>query len=397
LINFDRAMADARKQNRIVLTYFSGSDWDPWCQKLDEDVFETDAFRSWSAAHVILLRVDFPREKRLTTTLIQQNDQLKVRYSISKTPTIVFLDPSAQRFSRAGYDELRRRKEESPGQPKACLEFLDQVLKDRPPDVPLSAQPDFPAAMAKAKSKYGLFLMLVTHGPNPHGAQLRDDLLHDQQFVKFVNNNITFVSFVWPEDADTSRAAVAFRNFAAKEKIAPVPFQLVVYDAAFNLGKARFFTYDPNHVEALIARIQAQLPHIDYSGGWLTDYETARTIASQQDRCLFVAFTSMDGGEWSARMDREIFQSTEFKAYAKKNLVLLKVDFPVASTQPATATDRMLADLFNIRGYPTIVIVNPLGQKLVDSKYMKGGPGPFLAELDPILRNDALRRTALKD
>ena len=105
----------------------------------------------------------------------------------------------------------------------------------------------------------------------------------------------------------------------------------------------------------------------------------------------------MDGGEWSARMDREIFQTPEFTTYAKKNLVLLKVDFPTAATQPASASDRMLADLFNIRGYPTVVVVNPLGQKLVDSKYMKGGPAAFLGELDPILRNDSLRRTALKD
>ena len=93
--------------------------------------------------------------------------------------------------------------------------------------------------------------------------------------------------------------------FATKERIAPVPFSIIVYDAGLNLGKARFFAYDPNHVEALIARIQEQLPHIDYSGGWLTDYDTARAIASQQDRYVFVAFTSMDTGEWSARMDRE--------------------------------------------------------------------------------------------
>jgi thioredoxin-related protein len=397
LLSFDRAMADARKQNRLVLAYFSGSDWDPWCQKLDEDVFETEVFRSWAAGHVVLLRIDFPREKRLGGMLVQQNDQLKTRYSVSKTPTIVFLDPSAQPLARAGYDELRRRKDESPGQPRACIEYLDQIVRNRPPEVPIGAQPDFPAALARAKSKYGMFLMMITHGPTARAAQLRDELLHDQQFVKFVNANITFVSITWPDDSDASPAATAFRNFTAKEKIAPVAFQLILYDAAFNLGKARFFAYDPNHVEALIAKIEAQLPHIDYSGGWLTDYNAARTIASQQDRFLFVAFTSMDGGEWSARMDQEIFQSAEFKAYAKKNLVLLKIDFPVAATQPSSATDRMLADLFNIRGFPTIVVVNPLGQKLVDSKYMKGGPAPFLSELDPILRNDALRRTALKD
>ena len=67
----------------------------------------------------------------------QQNEQLKTRYSVSKTPTVVVLDPWAQpladRLRRAG-----RRKEETPGQPKACIEYLDNVLKNRPPDVAIA-------------------------------------------------------------------------------------------------------------------------------------------------------------------------------------------------------------------------------------------------------------------
>ena len=396
LINFDRAMTEARRQNRLVLAYFSGSDWDPWCQKLDEEVFETPMFRSWAAEHVILLRVDFPREKRISSTVSLQNEQLKTRYSVSKTPTVVVLDPWAQPLARIGYDDLKRRKEEAPGEPKSCVAYLEGVLKNRPPDVAIAAQPDFLSGMALAKKKYGMLLMLITHAPTAHAVQMRDDLLRDQQFVKFVKANITFVKIDW-SDTDPSPAAVAFRKFAAKEKIAPVQFQLFVYDAALNVEKTRIFTYDPNHTETLISKIEAQLPHVDYSGGWLTDYTAAKTIASQQNRYLFIAFTSMDGGEWSARMDKEIFQTPEFVAYAKKNLVLLKVDFPASATQPASSTDRMLADLYNIRGYPTVVVINPLGQKLVDSKYMKGGPKTFLGELNPILQNDSIRRQALKD
>lgn len=398
LVNFDRAMADARKQDRIVLAYFSGSDWDPWCQKLDEEVFNTAPFREWADQHLVLLRIDFPREKRISSTLSLQNERLKTRYSVSKTPTFLFLDPWAEPIARAGYDEARLRKEEKPGQPDAWMAYLADVLKNRPPPIPIAAEPDVSSAMSKAKGRYGIVVYLITHGPTPRAAQLRDDLMRDQQFVKFVNTSVTFAALRWPDDADTTPAAQAFRAFATREKIAPVPFQLVVYDAPLNQLKTRIFAYDPDHTDALISKIQAQLPHIDYNGGWLTDYNTARTIASQQDRCVFIAFTSMDGGEWSARMDREIFQTDEFKKYARKNLVLVRIDFPSApGTQPASAASRTLADLFNIRGFPTIAVVNPLGQKLVDSKYRKGGPTPFLAELDPIIHADTVRRAALKD
>jgi thioredoxin-related protein len=399
LINFDRAMTEGRNQDRLVLSYFSGSDWDPWCQKLDEEVLETQAFRDWAARNVVLLRLDFPREKRISSTVSLQNEQLKMRYSVAKTPTVVFLDPWAEPIARCGYDELRKRQDEKPGEPTACLKYLDQVIQTRPPPVAIAAEPDFNGAVAKAKAKYGILVLLIAHGTNSYVTGRRDELMKDQQFVKFLNANVTFASISWPEETDTSAPAQAFRSFAASQKISPVPFQLIVYDAPYNLIKTRLFAYDPNHIETLIARIQAQLPHIDYTGGWLSDYNTARTIAAQSDRFIFLAFTDMAEGEWSRRMEEEIFQATQFQQYARKNLVLVRIDFSPSTTRPEAqaAESKTLADLFNIRGFPTVVVINPLGQKLLDSKYMKGGPAPFLRELDPILQNDAIRRAALKD
>jgi hypothetical protein len=279
------------------------------------------------------------------------------------------------------------------------LEYLDRITKNRPPPVPLAAEADFNAAVSRAKSKYGILVLLITHGNTSYVTGRRDELMKDQQFVKFINANVTFVSVVWPEDSDTSAPAQAFRSFAGSQKISPVPFQLIVYDAPYNLIKTRLFAYDPNHIETLIARIQTQLPHIDYNGGWLTDYDVARTISAQSDRCIFLVFTDMDQGDWSRKMDKEIFETPQFKQYARKNLVLVRVDFSPSTTRPEALSNqnKTLADLFNIRGFPTVVVVNPLGQKLIDSKYMKGGPTAFLSELDPILQNDAMRRAALKD
>jgi thioredoxin-related protein len=381
------------------MAYFSGSDWDPWCQKLDEDVLETQVFRDWAAKNVVLLRVDFPREKRISSTVSAQNEQLKTRFSVAKTPTFVFLDPWAEPIARCGYDELRKRKEEKPGEPLAAIAYLDHIVKNRPPPVPLSAEADFNAAVAKAKSKYGILVLLITHGTSSYVTGRRDELIKDQQFVKFINANVTFAAISWPDEADTLAPAQAFRSFAASQRIMPVPFQIIVYDAPYNLIKTRLFAYDPNHTETLIARIQAQLPHIDYNGGWLTDYDVARTISAQSDRFIFLAFTDMDEGDWSRKMDEEIFQTPQFRQYARKNLVLVRVDFSPSTTRPdvLSTQNKTLADLFNIRGFPTVVVVNPLGQKLLDSKYMKGGPTAFLSELDPILQNDAIRRAALKD
>ena len=399
LTSYEQAMALARRQDRIVLAYFSGSDWDPWCERLDADVLGTEMFRQWATKNVVLLRVDFPREKRLSQIVSQQNERLKLRYSVAKTPTFVFLDPWGQPLARAGYEEARLREEEHKGEPKAWIEYLDGIVKNRPPEEKIAAQPNFTEAVAYAKKKYGVLLILITHGHIERAVQEHDELLRDQQFVKFVNHNASFVDVQWPDESDTSPAAQAFRAFATRLKISPVPLQLVVWDAPYDMVKARLFSFDPRRMDETISRIQAQLPHIDYTGGWVTDYNAARTIAAQQDRYIFLNFTSLDGGEWSRRMDEEIFQSDVFQKYARKRLVLVRIDFPTATTQPEDlgAQNKMLADLFNVRGFPTVIVMNPIGQKLVESKYMKGGPGPFMSELEPIIQHDVERRAALKD
>ena len=47
LVNFDAATLQARKEKKLILAYFSGSDWEPYTQKLEKDVLNTDMFRDW--------------------------------------------------------------------------------------------------------------------------------------------------------------------------------------------------------------------------------------------------------------------------------------------------------------------------------------------------------------
>jgi thioredoxin-related protein len=399
ITNYDLASSLARKQDKIILAYFSGSDWEPWTQKLDEDVLSTDRFKVWAQEHVIPLQLDFPRDKHPSAIVKQQNEKLKLRYSISKVPTFVFLDPTGQPIARASYEDVCLRPEEVKGQPRAAIAFLDGVLKNRPKDEQLKQQPNLPEATAFAKKHYAVMLVMITQGHAEYWIKQRDALLKDQDFVRFVNRNVVFVQLDWPEETDLSPQARAFRAWAEKEKIVASPFQLVIWDVPFDKVKARIHSFNLNHIDGLIKKIEIQLPRVDYTGSWITDYNLARTIAAQHDRYMFLAFTSMDGGDWSKKMDEEIFKSDRFKTYAHKNLVLVKLDFPTAATQPEpiSTQNKMLADLFNIRGFPTVIVLNPLGQKLFDSKYIKGGADLFMTQMERLIQHDMDRLAKLKE
>ena len=76
-------------------------------------------------------------------------------------------------------------------------------------------------------------------------------------------------------------------------------------------------------------------------------------------------------------MDKEVYSTKEFADYAKKYLVLVKVDFPMKKAQ-STAVKRgneQLKEKYNIEGFPTLIVVDTQGKE-VGREVGYGGDGP---------------------
>jgi thioredoxin-related protein len=150
--------------------------------------------------------------------------------------------------------------------------------------------------------------------------------------------------------------------------------------------------------DPLIERLDSFVENPDYDGKWLDDYRLAKFISNRLKRPLFLCFTQMDGSEYCQKFEDEIFKTDEFKKYARKNLVLLRVDFPKAEALQKAQPDalkeqnKQLADQYAVRGYPMVVVLNFMGQRIGESKYMKGGPEFFIKQLDQIVKNDRFSR-----
>src|SRR5438128_6685853 len=66
---------------------------------------------------------------------------------------------------------------------------------------------------------------------------------------------------------------------------------------------------------------------------WMTDLPKAQAKAKAENKLVMMDFTGSDWCGWCIKLNKEVFSKPEFAEYAKKNLVLVEVDFPTKKKQ----------------------------------------------------------------
>lgn len=103
--DFTAALRLAQELRRPVVADFTGSDWCPWCVKLDREVFASPVFRRWAEANVVLVRLDFPRRTPLPAAQAKRNEEIAQRYGVTGYPTVLVLDAQGAQLRKWGYFE----------------------------------------------------------------------------------------------------------------------------------------------------------------------------------------------------------------------------------------------------------------------------------------------------
>ncbi len=131
------------------------------------------------------------------------------------------------------------------------------------------------------------------------------------------------------------------------------------------------------------------MPATSKSLEWLTDAQAAQEKAKQENKFVLLDFTGSDWCGWCMKLKSEVFDRPEFAEYADAHLVLVEVDFPhhkVLAPDQKKANSS-LAKEYHITGYPTVILLDPDGQKAGQTGYMHGGPAAFDAKLDEVLKH----------
>jgi thioredoxin-related protein len=120
---------------------------------------------------------------------------------------------------------------------------------------------------------------------------------------------------------------------------------------------------------------------------WQTDFMKARDLAEKKEVPIVLVF---QGSDWCApciKLDREVWSTAEFKAYAKDHFVLLQADFPRrksnALAPEQTDKNKALAEKYNRNGiFPFVVVMDKTGKVLGETSYKKLTPKGYIAELN---------------
>ncbi len=127
---------------------------------------------------------------------------------------------------------------------------------------------------------------------------------------------------------------------------------------------------------------------------WQTDVVKAVDISAKENKPLFLYFTGSDWCGWCKRLQSEVFTQPKFQTWAKKNVILVELDFPrKTQVDPAIMQqNREIAQMFGIAGYPTVWFViaskkdNQISfEKLGSTGYVAGGVEAWIENAEKIL------------
>jgi len=133
---------------------------------------------------------------------------------------------------------------------------------------------------------------------------------------------------------------------------------------------------------------------------WNTDINKSIQISQNTGKPLMLFFTGSDWCGWCKKLVREVYKTSEFHKWAKKNVVLVEIDFntpfrtriKLAQKGKVKLTDHEneminLSNTFGVRGYPTVYFVKAVKGKdgkiqlktLGQTGYVAGGPTKWIS------------------
>ena len=135
-------------------------------------------------------------------------------------------------------------------------------------------------------------------------------------------------------------------------------------------------------------------------GNWLNtekpEMNKAIEISQKTNKPIMLFFTGSDWCGWCKKLVKEVYKTSEFNTWARKNVVLVEIDFPRRTKllKELTSQNNSLKNLFKPRGYPTVYFAKPVKgadgnvqfKTLGQTGYVAGGPTKWIASTNQFFK-----------
>ena len=119
---------------------------------------------------------------------------------------------------------------------------------------------------------------------------------------------------------------------------------------------------------------------------WLTDVSQAIKQSKVSGKPIFAFFTGKEWCSWCKKLERQVLSQDSFINYAKENLVLLELDFP-RGRRNLPQKQIELARKFNIKGYPTVILMDSSTNKIAKTGYEAMSPEQYVDHVKVLLKD----------
>ena len=123
---------------------------------------------------------------------------------------------------------------------------------------------------------------------------------------------------------------------------------------------------------------------------WSESLVDAMALAKSRSKLILANFTGSDWCVFCKKLEKEVFSTPDFEAWANENFILLKLDLPTEKVKQDPATRKQNQDLvkkFEISGYPTVVILTADGNEVArKAGYSEKGAKPWIAVVTELMK-----------
>jgi thioredoxin-related protein len=116
---------------------------------------------------------------------------------------------------------------------------------------------------------------------------------------------------------------------------------------------------------------------------WQSNFEQAKELATKESKNIVLVFS---GSDWCApcmKLEKNIWNSEEFKAEAQQNWIIYKADFTKKKanqlSEELTQQNKLLAEKYNKGGsFPLVILLDTSGKVLGITGFKNSSPQEYI-------------------